>query len=76
MPPASISVRPFSSALVQVRGQIARVHNAVATRDVLADACGLPARMIELRVADLCRPDLLVEIEGVAALGRITGASG
>jgi chorismate lyase/3-hydroxybenzoate synthase len=61
-------------ALTGVRAYVVDETAAAGVRDVLAQGCGLPASAIELRVADLCRPDLLVEVEGVAALARVAAA--
>ena len=59
-------------AFLSLRAYVVHGASAVPVRDLLADACGLASREIEVPVADLCRPDLLVEIEGVAMLDRVT----
>jgi chorismate lyase/3-hydroxybenzoate synthase len=59
-------------AFLSVRAYVVHGATAVLVRTALGEACGLPASDIEVPVADLCRPELLVEIEGVAMLERIT----
>jgi chorismate lyase / 3-hydroxybenzoate synthase len=51
--------------LIHLRAYIARADMAEAVQDRVAERCA-PSRGVEVRVATLCRPDLLVEIEGVA----------
>jgi chorismate lyase / 3-hydroxybenzoate synthase len=63
-------------ALVSVRAYVVDEGTGAGVRDALAHACGLPAREIDVHVTELCRPDLLVEIEGVAALDRVAGGEG
>jgi len=59
-------------AFVSVRAYVVDGASAVPVRDLLSEACGLAAHQIEMPVADLCRPDLLVEVEGIAMLDRVT----
>jgi chorismate lyase / 3-hydroxybenzoate synthase len=63
--------RKALGALVSVRAYVVDGGTGADVRDAVAHACGLPAREIELQVTELCRPDLLVEIEGLAALDRV-----
>jgi chorismate lyase / 3-hydroxybenzoate synthase len=58
-------------ALVSLRAYVVDEGTGAGVRDSLAHACGLPAREVDVRVTELCRPDLLVEIEGIAALDRV-----
>jgi chorismate lyase/3-hydroxybenzoate synthase len=53
--------------LLDLRVYVARPEDAAAIRSVLATRCPRAAR-IELTVARVCRPELLVEIEGVAEI--------
>jgi hypothetical protein len=53
------------AALTDVRAYVVRQDHATAVRDMLERAC-TDAR-VELTLARICRPELLVEIEGVAA---------
>src|SRR5712692_4602037 len=53
--------------LVDLRVYVARQQDAPAIRAVLATRCPRAER-IELTIARVCRPELLVEIEGVAEL--------
>jgi chorismate lyase/3-hydroxybenzoate synthase len=53
--------------LLDLRVYIARPDDATAIRNVLAVRCPRVGR-IELAVARVCRPELLVEVEGVASL--------
>jgi chorismate lyase / 3-hydroxybenzoate synthase len=59
-------------AFVSVRAYVVDGATAVPVRDRISEACGLAAHRVEVPVADLCRPDLLVEIEGIAMLDRAT----
>jgi enamine deaminase RidA (YjgF/YER057c/UK114 family) len=65
--------RDTLGALISVRAYVVDARTGTGVRDAIAHACGLPAGEIELLVTELCRPDLLVEIEGVAALDRVAG---
>jgi enamine deaminase RidA (YjgF/YER057c/UK114 family) len=51
--------------LIDLRAYIARAEDAPRIRAVLAERCPCAAR-IDLAIARVCRPELLVEIEGVA----------
>jgi enamine deaminase RidA (YjgF/YER057c/UK114 family) len=53
--------------LLDLRVYVARPEDAGAIRSVLATRCPRAAR-IELTVARVCRPELLVEIEGIAEI--------
>jgi enamine deaminase RidA (YjgF/YER057c/UK114 family) len=53
--------------LLDLRVYVARQEDAPAIRAVLAARCPRAAR-IELTIARVCRPELLVEIEGVAEI--------
>jgi enamine deaminase RidA (YjgF/YER057c/UK114 family) len=53
--------------LLDLRVYVARVEDAAAIRSVLAARCPRADR-IELAIARVCRPELLVEIEGVARI--------
>jgi enamine deaminase RidA (YjgF/YER057c/UK114 family) len=53
------------AALTDVRAYVVRQDHATAVRDVIERVCG-DAR-VELTLSRICRPELLVEIEGVAA---------
>lgn len=53
--------------LVDVRAYVLRPQDAAAVRQVLQERCARAAR-IEVATSILCRPELLVEIEGVAEL--------
>jgi enamine deaminase RidA (YjgF/YER057c/UK114 family) len=63
-------------AFVSLRAYVVDAASLSGVRDALAHACGLPAHEVDVRVAHLCRPDLLVEVEGVAALDRVADRSG
>src|SRR5262249_11780947 len=53
--------------LIDLRVYCARAEDAAALHDVLAMRCPRAER-IELAIARVCRPELLVEIEGVAEI--------
>jgi chorismate lyase/3-hydroxybenzoate synthase len=53
--------------LVDLRAYIARAHDAPSIRSELDARCPRAAR-IDLAIARVCRPELLVEIEGVAEI--------
>jgi enamine deaminase RidA (YjgF/YER057c/UK114 family) len=53
--------------LLDLRVYVARAEDAAAIRNTLAVRCPRAAR-IELAIARVCRPELLVEIEGVAQI--------
>ena len=53
--------------VLDLRVYMARPDDATAIRNVLAARCPRAGR-IELAVARVCRPELLVEVEGVASL--------
>jgi enamine deaminase RidA (YjgF/YER057c/UK114 family) len=55
------------SRLLDLRVYVARQEDAPAIRAVLAARCPRAER-IELTIARVCRPELLVEIEGIAAI--------
>lgn len=55
------------SRLVDLRVYVARADDAPAIRSVLDARCDRAAR-IDLAIARVCRPELLVEIEGVAEM--------
>jgi chorismate lyase/3-hydroxybenzoate synthase len=59
--------RPALNRLLELRVYAARQEDAPAIRAVLAARCPCAAR-IELTIARVCRPELLVEIEGVAEI--------
>ncbi len=59
--------RPALNRLLELRVYAARQEDAPAIRAVLAARCPRAAR-IELTIARVCRPELLVEIEGVAEI--------
>jgi chorismate lyase/3-hydroxybenzoate synthase len=53
--------------LIDLRVYVARASDAPLIREVLAARCPRAAR-IDLAIARVCRPELLVEIEGVAEI--------
>jgi chorismate lyase/3-hydroxybenzoate synthase len=55
------------SRLLDLRVYVARHQDASAIRAILASRCPRASR-IELTIARVCRPELLVEIEGVAEI--------
>ncbi len=56
------------AALTDVRAYVVRPEDAPVVRERLERVC--PDAGIELAVSRICRPELLVEIEGVAAVSR------
>jgi chorismate lyase / 3-hydroxybenzoate synthase len=56
--------------LIDLRTYVAREQDAPAIRSVLAARCTRAAR-IELTIANLCRRELIVEIEGLARVGGV-----
>jgi chorismate lyase / 3-hydroxybenzoate synthase len=56
--------------LIDLRVYVARLEDVSAIRSVLATRCPRAAR-VELTIARVCRPELLVEIEGVAHLESV-----
>jgi chorismate lyase / 3-hydroxybenzoate synthase len=62
------------AAFVDLRAYVVIGASASRVREVLAGAAGVPLDDIEVRVADLCRPELLVEVEGLAMVDRVASA--
>jgi chorismate lyase/3-hydroxybenzoate synthase len=67
---AAMERRDAASALERLRDlrvYVARCEDAPGIRDALAARCPRADR-IELTIARVCRPELLIEIEGIAAI--------